>query len=213
MGRFLFTLFLINLVPVVSVVVFGWSATALLLLYWGENVIFGVITLAKIFISGLSKGPWSVLPTLFYAAFFVFHYGIFCLVHATFIFAFTDPAGEPNTDELLSLVTTRIAADPVLSLNLLLLSAFHVFNFVACWLIPGAWRGTTPRFVMFSPYGRIVVVHVALLMGGIAAATFGQPVLVVAALALLKTFLESATQYAGDDAAPSGGPVLAKPRP
>ena len=56
----------INLLPVACVALFGWSALLLLLIYWAENVIVGVFTFFKMLIAGINKGPWQILPTLFY---------------------------------------------------------------------------------------------------------------------------------------------------
>jgi len=43
---------------------------------------------------------------------------------------------------------------------------------------------------MMAPYGRIVVLHVAILIGGFGAMALGEPLVVLLALVLLKTFMD-----------------------
>jgi hypothetical protein len=203
-------LLLFHLMPVAGVLLFGWNATALLLLYWGENVILGLVTLAKVALSWLAKGPWYLLPAAFYCGFFVVHYGIFCAVHGVMIFVVTDPAGEPRLEHLLGVVLDRMNGQTWLLWNMILIGAFHGFQFYAHWMFPRAWRHADPQVEMFQPYGRIVVIHVALLGGGFAAQALGQPVVVVAALALLKALFELGSHLA-DDEVTSGGNHAAKP--
>ena len=79
----------VDLTPVVFVLMFGWGAAPLVLLYWAENIIIGVATFARIILSGLKS--WGLVGgagSLFLAAFFTFHYGLFCYGHGVFVFAF-----------------------------------------------------------------------------------------------------------------------------
>jgi hypothetical protein len=43
---------------------------------------------------------------------------------------------------------------------------------------------------MFAPYGRLVVLHITIIFGGIAISTTGAPVAAIAILVVLKTILD-----------------------
>jgi hypothetical protein len=79
---------LIDLLPVYGVLAWGWTAVPLVMLYWMENVIAGVMTLPRILASGANFGPLGAAAGALLSLFFVFHYGLFCLVHGTFLVAF-----------------------------------------------------------------------------------------------------------------------------
>ncbi|MES1203719.1 MAG: DUF6498-containing protein, partial [Pseudomonadota bacterium] len=55
---------LVNAIPVFGVLFGGWSAFALMLLYWLENVIIGVFNVARMIASGVAQGPGGVAACL-----------------------------------------------------------------------------------------------------------------------------------------------------
>jgi len=76
----------LNLIPIAGVVFWGWSAFALVFLYWFENVVIGVRTLGNIVANAVADGA-NPAGGLALGAFFSVHYGIFCPVHGVFVFA------------------------------------------------------------------------------------------------------------------------------
>src|SRR4029079_10475578 len=83
-----------NLVPLIGVLAWGWGVSTILVLYWVENGIVGLLNVPKILLAqgdgpaprafGASTvGPASKAAT---AAFFVVHYGVFWVVHGIFVF-------------------------------------------------------------------------------------------------------------------------------
>ncbi|MCB1844147.1 MAG: hypothetical protein KDI09_14385, partial [Halioglobus sp.] len=74
----LLVLVLVNLLPVLGVLLFGWDVGALVILYWSENLVLGFYTLVKMLLVAPLKGLGSGL-------FFSIHYGGFCAVHGLFI--------------------------------------------------------------------------------------------------------------------------------
>lgn len=183
-----------NLLPLVCAVTFGWSLPSLMLLYWAENVIVGVINVAKMIVSSVNKGMAKKLSLLFDVPFFVVHYGMFCAVHGVLILVLFNGEPERSFDdprELPFYFLQQIHLDGFLALNLLLLATLHLYRFVFEWLVPGIWRTTDPFVQMFMPYGRIIVVHIAVLVGGFIASFAGGTWVAVLLLALLKTVLEA----------------------
>jgi hypothetical protein len=93
-----------NLVPLAGVLLWGWNVATILVLYWVENGIIGVLNIPKILLaSGPSEPPTRTLDVrgigpvvvpqsagmtskLGLVPFFVVHYGIFWFVHGVFVF-------------------------------------------------------------------------------------------------------------------------------
>jgi hypothetical protein len=186
---------LFNLVPASSVVVFGWSAFTLLLLYWLENVIVGVINAVKIAIAGLSGGKENARATIGMIPFFIFHYGIFCVIHGLLIWELFGDASAATVPEdglfsLPFLVMTRLKTDTFFFWNAIALAIFQILTFLIYWLANGSWKTADPCSQTFAPYGRVVVVHVTIILAGVPVALLGQPLIAVVILALIKTVME-----------------------
>lgn len=104
----------VNLIPALCVVAFGWSAFTLVLLYWIENLIIGGFNVVKILIVGFTCGRAGTLGALALTPFFIFHYGLFCFVHGLFIFTMFsvgldgDPPPAFNLTDLSALVIQAI---------------------------------------------------------------------------------------------------------
>ena len=186
---------LFNLVPASSVVVFGWSAFTLLLLYWLENVIAGAVNAIKIAISGFTSGKENARATVGLIPFFIFHYGIFCVIHGLLIWElFGDASAAAVPDDGLSslplLVMTRLKTDTFFFWNAIALTIFQILTFLIYWLANSSWKTADPYSQTFAPYGRVVVVHVTIILAGVPVALLGQPLIAVVILAMIKTILE-----------------------
>lgn len=88
-----------NLIPVFGVAFLGWDAVQILILYWVENLVIGILTLPRILTAQATDirqqsphDPFAQAQVAglgnraFTGCFFVVHYGIFCLGHAVFAF-------------------------------------------------------------------------------------------------------------------------------
>src|SRR5262245_33349344 len=76
----------LNLIPVIGVLFWGWSVFALVFLYWLENVVIGVRTLASMVAhAAVTRTVESAVGAAGLGAFFSFHYGMFCFVHGVFV--------------------------------------------------------------------------------------------------------------------------------
>ena len=162
-------LVLANLLPLVGVLLFDWDAGYLVLVYWSENLVIGFYTLLKILLtSGRADIPL--------APFFVVHYGGFCAGHVVFIQLLLFQDSDP----------LALAAQWQFQLVVAALFVSHGASFVANFLLGGERHKLTARQAMFEPYGRIVLLHVAILLGGWAALALGQPAIMLVALIALK---------------------------
>lgn len=176
---------LYNLLPVIGVLFWGWDAFLLIFLYWIENVIIGVRTFAALVSRGVLS---SERASLFYAAFFTVHYGIFCSVHGFFVVL---SFGGQEVQQ---------APDPNL-LALALNEMRNNLNFAAAVGAAALWQGVMLALmfargeirdkhgldIMFAPYPRIVVLHVTIIASGFLLLAIGAPQVGVVLLALFKT--------------------------
>ena len=66
-----------------GIVLLGWSNFTVLAYYWLENVIVGAFAAVRILVAGWRSARYA--ESLATTVFFGLHYGLFCLVHGTFV--------------------------------------------------------------------------------------------------------------------------------
>jgi len=181
-----------NLIPVFGVLFLGWDAAQVLILYWAETVIVGLLTLPRIVAAqrlpvGVSGG--RLANALFVAVFFVLHYGVFCVGHLTFALPLAEDfiAAEGGGG-----VWDRTFGDPAFLWAVLATAVLHVVGQTRDWWMQGRWRQASPTLEMFKPYGRIFVLHLTVLIGAWLMLVFKAPAWVVLILCLGKAMLELA---------------------
>ncbi|MCX8090205.1 MAG: DUF6498-containing protein [Verrucomicrobiae bacterium] len=182
-------LVLANLVPLVGVFVWGWEVFPLVLLFWCENVIVGVFNALKMLLAQPQERlGW--LMKVFLIPFFCFHYGMFTLVHGVFVAgffggAFRSGAPPPDLtffwDAIVQHHLTWAVAGLVVS---------HGFSFGVNYIGRGEYQRAQVRDLMAQPYGRVVVLHLAILGGGFLMALLGSPAAGLALLVALKIVLD-----------------------
>lgn len=163
----------VNMLPLGGVLFFGWSVFELLALFWAENVVIGLLNLGKMGTLLVLRGQKG---SLFYMPFFLVHFGIFTQVHGWFIYAlFAPPGGIDFT---------------VFYIPLAALALSHVASFFLNFIGRGEYEHLDPSRLMLQPYGRVVALHVTILVGAVAAAALGQPGYALVTLVLVKTAMD-----------------------
>lgn len=178
-------LVLVNMLPLAGVLFFHWDVAALVLLYWSENLVLGFYTLLKMLVKGR-------LAALGRCLFFCLHYGIFCAVHGVFIVTMLldgelDPAAGGPLEMLRQLVAY---APPQWLLAFAALFISHGISFVLNFMQGPEREELSLKQLMAAPYSRIVVLHIAIIIGGLGVMALGQPVAMLAVLVLLKIALD-----------------------
>lgn len=189
-------LVLVNLLPLAGVLLLDWDVAALMVLYWSENLVLGFYTLLKMLVI-------SPLGALGMGTFFAVHYGGFCAVHGLFIASLLldegiDPMpGEPWPlflvfPQLLVNVVRQVLeyAPPEWLFAFAALYVSHGVSFMVNFLFGRERDELGLKQLMTAPYGRIVLLHVAILLGGFAVMSLGQPVAMLVVLVLLKLGLD-----------------------
>ena len=166
-----------NLAPIIGVIFFEWQLFPLILLYWIENVVIGVFNAFKML---TCSGSESVIQRIFMTLFFSVHYGMFCFGHGTFV---VDLFGG-DLDSMPAAL--QVITQNGLQLALIALVVSHGFSFLQNFLIRGEFRQMSVSEVMFSPYKRIIVLHVFIIFGGMALQTFGVTQIGLIFLAVVK---------------------------
>jgi hypothetical protein len=206
-------LVVVNALPLIGVAVWGWSLMMILVLYWVESGIVGVLNVFKIaraeggldepvsidggrltirisgMATGMTRGPLI--------GFFVLHYGIFWVVHGIFVFLMPLFAGlstftpDPTAPGF-GVGPMDFGPLPLDGLLLAagLLSASHVLSFFANYLGRGEYRRATPAGQMMSVYGRVIVLHVTIIAGALVIGLFGTPFAALVLLVGLKTLID-----------------------
>lgn len=182
-GAMTYALILLANIAALLPVWFGhWSVFALLGLYWFENVVTGVIQFLKMrAVERLRPraDPFGM------ANFFALHYGMFTAVHGIFVLAFF---GLIST-------TAREGGAALWWLSALIVAASLALAYHRDFVRSGeAARANLDR-LMFEPYGRVVVLHLVVLIGGALALDNKHPRLVLMVLVLFKLGAELITAY------------------
>lgn len=189
-------LVLANALPLIGVLFLGWSVWNILIVYWLENGIVGVFNVLKMSraegVPGGEQTNWSIngrpAATVGRAAmipFFVMHYGIFWAVHGVFVLTFPVFGGLGGAVDLTDGVSPAWIAFAALALTVSH-GISYWFNFIG----RGEYRRVSAATQMFAPYGRLIVLHMTIILGGIAISFLGAPAAAIAILVIFKIVMD-----------------------
>ncbi len=182
-----------NSVPALGVLFFGWDAFLVVFVYWLENAVIGFFTVLRISFARPGAPPKGCL-----VPFFMVHYGMFMLVHLVFVVVLLG-FGDLDGSSFATNPTLRISsffdrfefwttASLIVAVASLVIE--HGYDFRTNYLQSGEFERTDPGLEMFKPYSRVIVLHLAILIGGFAFVLFQLPRLIVLLLVALKIGLE-----------------------
>ncbi|MEM6708240.1 MAG: DUF6498-containing protein [Pseudomonadota bacterium] len=171
-----------------------WTVSEVVFFFWAENLIVGAFYLARM----LSYGSAKALPL---SLFFLVHYGGFCAAHGLmlgqlFSLSPRSAAPWPGVDlPLLGLLVDTLqrvwsTATPLWLASFTALVVSHGASFVVNFLLRNERVRTGPDRLMMQPYQRIILLHFAVLLGGIAVRELGEPLLLLLVLVVLKTAVD-----------------------
>lgn len=201
-------LILANLIPVIGVLLYEWNVLSILLLYWTESVIIGVLNVARMAVSdsgnvlqgvlALADRPipdevrdnmpqigGSVLKYIL-IPFFVVHYGMFCYGHLMAVVGIFGDGG----------ISLRASSSlfeywqPTFWIAVVAVFASHLYSFMANFIGEGEYKRANLMLLMHRPYGRIIAMHVAIVLGAGLVMWLGSPLPMLLILILIKTSLD-----------------------
>ena len=176
-----------NLLPLIGVLLWEWDVFFLLLLFWCENVIIGVFGIARLIVAGESE---NAVEGLFLPAFFLVHYGGFMFGHFMLLFALysSHAAGAGQAAEPADYY--RMAIENLNWIAVVALFVSHGWSFIENYMGKREYENLRPGAAMALPYRRMMITHVALLVGGFFLVEQGQPLAGLVLLVLLKIVLD-----------------------
>jgi hypothetical protein len=209
-----------NAIPLVGVLLWGWSLFSILVMYWLESGVVGILNIPRIAIAEGREAPTETSSRGIVKAgmipFFVLHYGIFWLVHGLFVlvmplFVAAGSLSRDGGSDPFANVGPGISAEQVL----IGFAGLVVYHVAAFYFTREESRRRSPTQQMFAPYGRVVVLHLTILFGAFLVFQTGQPIVYVALLVGLKTLIDLGVYLAehrrgGATAAPTGTPIRRK---
>lgn len=185
-----------NLLPIAGVLFWTWDIGAIVTLYWAENLAIGAITILRM----LRASFWAGLGV---SAFFLIHYGGFTGVHGMFLVSIFEIGDTSPFDdlswpfffvfvEMLARVTETIFSNAPQAwlLAAAMIATSHLVSFFYHVVMKGEDDNKASRDLMTSPYGRVVVLHVAIIAGGFAVAALGSTIGLLLVLVVLKIILD-----------------------
>jgi hypothetical protein len=180
-----------NAIPLVGVLFLGWNVWTILTIYWLENGVVGIFNVLKMAkVEDPAGGPSSSTIKMTMIPFFLMHYGMFWVVHGIFVLilpqfqAFGGNGVEPGGG-------ASFLSDPLAFLIVLGgLFISHGVSYRLNYIGRGEYKRTTVARQMAAPYGRLAVLHITIIIGGMAIAFTGASVAAVVVLVILKTALD-----------------------
>jgi Family of unknown function (DUF6498) len=186
-----------NLIPLFGIFAFHWAIFPLMFLFWFENLIIGVFNVLRMMVA--VPFATDVLP---YIPFFFLHYGMFLAGHCMVIFAIFGggTAQYPILNDPFLYFSWHGAASFLgqiihenhLELPVIGLAISRGTSFVMDYLRAGEYRHVTAKQLFWQPYGRIVILHLALIGGGTLMQAWHSPVVGLILLIILKIVLDLA---------------------
>lgn len=182
-----------NLFPLAGVLWLDWRVLDILLLYWAESVVIGGVNVMRMATCRSGGLAAAVLPgrsladlppdaaarlanvpelpfKLFLIPFFCVHYGMFCWGHLMAVVGFFGDSA-PGTAEAGLAELWR----PGLWVAVAAIAASHLYSFATNYLGRGEYTRANLMLLMQRPYGRIVVMHVTILLGAGLLIVLGSP--------------------------------------
>ena len=179
-------LILANLVPLAGVLWLDWRVFDILMLYWAENVVIGVVNVLRMIACGARTDfRFLLIP------FFIVHYGMFCFGHYTAVvrlFADEQDLASGN-GHIFGVAPADVWQSP-LWFGVVAIAISHLLSFYFNFLGRREYRRTNMMQLMRRPYGRIIVLHIAVIAGGFLIAVLGDPTWMLLVLIVMKSAID-----------------------
>jgi len=187
-----------NLIPVIGVWFFKWSAKEVFLVYCLETIIIGCFTLLKMLITGLivKKDEWQTTggsstkqPFWLFMLFFLVHYGLFVSIQMGMFFAVSGIGDEHGISffNFFSKWPSLLTSDAYIMLGVFILS--YGIRLTTDFILTGHYKTSSLGYLMFQPYGRIFIQQVTVILGSMFL-SFGAGKIFILLFAFIKIFFE-----------------------
>ena len=184
-----FALITVNLFPIFGVLFWEWEIFPIMLLFWSENVVIGFFNILNMLLCQPEEKPSWVMKAIL-IPFFAVHYGGFTAGHGLFVtILFGQDLFKNATGPRLELIWEMVK-NYNLFLAILALFLSHGYSFVTNYLVKGEYRHYELHQLMTRPYGRVVLLHLTLIIGGFLMAMLQSPVFGLILFIFLKIVMD-----------------------
>ncbi len=183
----------------------GWSASSILLAYFFETIIIGIIHIVKMLTvtyagqaqkeSGRNKKEYKE-PPLSLVIFFIMHYFFFLFVQSVFLFSFMQ-GGDSGIKKAFHVVGNymQVLERPDVQQAVLAIILMNVILAIRNFFLPGKYHQYTVKEMLFQPYLRIFIQQFVVILGGFFL-LFGGSTGAAVVLILLRLFIDLCLQAA-----------------
>ena len=207
-----YALIFANLLPAAGVMLFDWNVVSILLLYWAESVVIGIMNVLRLVCcqtddilqgfplpggrslpDGMSAAMSNSIPKgygrrfkIFMVPFFMVHYGGFCFGHLSLLLVF-------SSDGLAPLGIASSTLDPWEPSFLIAVAAIffsHLLSFFTNYIGNDEYKRASLILLMFRPYGRIITMQFAILFGAAFVLFLGSPLPMLLILIAVKIVMD-----------------------
>ncbi len=199
-------------IPIAGIIRFGWNVIHILLLYWFENALVGVFNVLRLALTKpvyenradylkahpwllqhypISETDWAIAKTLpvtrygsfkeFFVPLFLGHYTFFLWIYAFLLATLVAKLPGGSWWRLFENEWSAGLAMAVASI-----AVTHGWRFWNEDLQGRSYTRSCPFLTMVYPYRRLLILHVALLLGGLAIVHFSLPSMLAILLILVK---------------------------
>lgn len=171
-----------NLIPIAGVIYLGWDAGAILVLYWLESVVIGVLNVPKILACrDAADAPLAgLLKSLYFTLFFSVHFGAFSFAHGVIITGLFGGQTVINGGVLQGPLAFAAAS----------FALSHMFSMVYNFFLKKEYVGRSPQKQMFAPYRRVFIMHFVIIFAGGLIHRFDTPLFALVLLIALKSAID-----------------------
>lgn len=191
------SLILANLLPVIGVWFYGWSANEVFLVYAVETIIVGMFTIIKLFIAGQVKKkdvfntdvPQQKQSYWFFIFFFIVHYGMFVAIQMGIFFGVSDLGDKFGISffNFFSKWPDMLTYEAYIMLGVFIVS--YGIRMITDFIMTDEYKTSSLGQIMFQPYGRIFVQQLTVIIGSMFL-TFGAGKVFILVFALIKIYFE-----------------------
>jgi hypothetical protein len=189
-----------NLVPLIGVLLFGWDLPSIVVMYWIETGVVGLVNVLKIrksmalglptveadgsierqIVRGARSGSWGLALTWLLA------YGIFWAILGPVVIQIANGGFYEGASQTgWSGVSAAVVAWGTASLV-----GGQVVAYVLGWVVGRRYLAVTSLELLRDPFVRIFVILAAITFGGVGIALIGSSVGFLAAMVVAKTIIE-----------------------
>ena len=201
-------LILANLFPLVGVLMYQWDVLSLLLLYWAETVVVGVMNIPRIIytqtddlLAGMHRLTGGSMPEfpfnwrpkipmnvfkVFLVPFFIFHYGMFCYGHLSLLLHLFSDDVEP-----MSIASSTLDPwQPAFWIAVAAIFCSHWYLFFRNYIGRREYMWASMPVLIFRPYVRIAILHGVIIIGAILLPEIHSGLVMLLPLIALKIFID-----------------------